>query len=45
MFPGKQQMIIYCQREQKRVGAHCLIHEGLVQELREMLGEENVVVK
>ena len=45
MFPGEQQMIIYCQREQKRLGTKCLIHEGLVLELKEMLGEENVVVK
>jgi DNA polymerase-3 subunit alpha len=45
MFPGNQQIVIWCQREQKRIGARCLIHEGLILELREMLGEENVVVK
>ena len=45
MFPGEQQMVIWCEREQKRIGAKCLIHEGLILELREMLGEENVVVK
>ena len=45
MFPGRQQMIIYCQQEQKRIGAKCLIHEGLVAELRERLGSENVVIK
>ena len=45
MFPGQQQMVIWCEREQKRIGARCLIHEGLIQELREMLGENNVVVK
>lgn len=45
MFPGRQQMIIYCQKEQKRIGAKCLIHEGLVAELRERLGSENVVIK
>ena len=45
MFPGSQQMIVWCEREKKRIGAKCLIHEGLVLELREMLGEENVVVK
>ena len=45
MFPGQQQMVIWCEREQKRIGARCLIHEGLIQELREMLGEENVIVK
>ena len=45
MFPGTHQMIIYCEKEQKRMGANCLIHEGLVEELKELLGEENVVVK
>ena len=45
MFPGQQQMIIYCQAEKKRMGARCLIHEGLVEELKERLGSENVVVK
>ena len=45
MFPGEQQMIIYCEKEQKRIGAKCLIHEGLVLELKEMLGDDKVVVK
>ena len=45
MFPGNQQIILWCEREQKRIGARCLIHEGLLLELREMLGEENVIVK
>ena len=45
MFPGNQQMILYCQAENKRIGAKCLIHEGLVAELKEQLGEANVVVK
>ena len=45
MFPGSQQMIIYCEQEKKRIGANCLIHEGLVTELEERLGKENVVVK
>ena len=45
MFPGRQQMVIYCQKEQKRIGASCIIHPALIAELKEMLGEENVVVK
>ena len=45
MFPGSQQMIIYCEKEKKRIGAACLIHEGLIAELEERLGKENVVVK
>ena len=45
MFPGTQQMVIYCEREKKRIGASCLIHEALVDELTERLGPGNVVVK
>ena len=45
MFPGNQQMILYCEKEKKRIGASCLIHEALVDELTERLGKENVVVK
>ena len=45
MFPGTQQMRIYCQKEKKRIGAQCVIHEALVDELKEMLGSENVVIK
>ena len=45
MFPGTEQMIIWCEREKKRIGARCLLHPALVQELKELLGDENVVVK
>ena len=45
MFPGQQQIILYCEKEKKRMGASCLIHPALVDELSERLGEENVVVK
>ena len=45
MFPGQQQMIIYCEKEKKRIGARCVIHQALLDELCEMLGSENVVVK
>ncbi len=45
MFPGEQQMIIWCEREKKRVGAKCLIHDALIKELKEILGENNVVLK
>ena len=45
MFPGKSRMIIWCDREKKRLGARCLLHEGLLLELQELLGEENVVLK
>ena len=45
MFPGSGQMVIWCEREKKRIGAKCLFHEALLDELKETLGEENVVMK
>ena len=45
MFPGHQQIILYFEDTKKRLGGHCVIHEALIQELEEMLGAENVVVK
>ena len=45
MFPGSDQMVIWCEREQKRIGAKCQIHETLLDELRETFGADNVVVK
>ncbi len=45
MFPGKTPLVIWCEKEKKRLGAQCLLHEGLLLELRELLGEENVVLK
>lgn len=45
LFPGSQQMIFYFEDTQKRFGMPCLIHTSLIRELKELLGEENVVVK
>ena len=45
MFPGQEPLVIWLEKEQKRIGARCLIHPALVQELRELLGGENVVLK
>ena len=45
LFPGNQQMVFYFTDTKKRFGSPCLIHTSLVRELRELLGEENVVVK
>ena len=45
MFPGTQQMKVLCTDTGRLLGTPCLIHEALVAELRERLGEENVVVK
>ena len=45
MFPGRQQLILYFEDTKKRAAAPCLIHEALVDELIELCGEDNVVVK
>ena len=45
MFPGKEPLVIWCEAERKKIGARCRIHPALLQELRDMLGEANVVVK
>ena len=45
MFPGSGSMVIWCEKERKRLGARCLLHEGLLLELEELLGKENVVLK
>ena len=45
MFPGQERMVIFFEDTKKRLGAPCLIHSALVEELTELLGKENVVVK
>jgi DNA polymerase-3 subunit alpha len=45
MFPGTEPMVIYCAQEKKKLGTRCVIHPALVSELKEMLGEENVVIR
>ena len=45
MFPGRQQLILYFEDTKKRLAAPCLIHEALVDELIDLCGGENVVVK
>jgi len=45
MFPGKEQMVVHFEDVKKSIGAKCIIHDAFLTELREMLGENNVVVK
>lgn len=45
MFMGEDQMVIYFADLQKQRTARCLVHDALIGELRELFGEENVVVK
>ena len=44
-FPGESQAVLYFEDCKKRVGTRCQIHPALVEDLKERLGGENVVVK
>ena len=44
-FPGESQVILYFEDCKKRVGSRCQIHPALVADLKERLGEKNVIVK
>jgi DNA polymerase-3 subunit alpha len=45
MFPGRQPVVLYCVDTQKRLGAVAQLHPSLIKALKELLGEENVVLK
>ena len=45
MFPGKAQLVLYFEDTKKRAAAPCQIHDALLDELRELAGEENVVLQ
>ncbi|MEG1316656.1 MAG: OB-fold nucleic acid binding domain-containing protein, partial [Oscillospiraceae bacterium] len=45
MFEGDERMTIYFEDTKKRMTARCTIHDALIRELNEMLGQENVVIK
>jgi len=45
LFPGGSRAVIYFADTGRKVGAACLLHQALLDELRLLLGEENVVVK
>jgi DNA polymerase-3 subunit alpha len=45
MFPGDSKLVLYFADTKKRMGGTCLIHELLLQELKELLGEDSVVLK
>ena len=44
-FPGESQVILYFEDCKKRVGSRCQIHPALVRDLKERLGEKNVIVQ
>ena len=45
MFPGTEQLVVRCADTGKLLSTPCLIHPALVEELKELLGTDNVVVK
>ncbi|MGI5970855.1 MAG: DNA polymerase III subunit alpha [Oscillospiraceae bacterium] len=45
MFPGETNTVIYLSDTEKRLGGKCLIRESLLNELREILGADCVVLK
>lgn len=45
MFPGEHQAVLYFEDCGKRWGTPCAIYNTLVRELKELLGEDSVVVK
>ena len=45
MFPGEQQAVVYFADSGKRWGTPCGLYRTMVDELRALLGQENVVVK
>lgn len=45
LFPGVSRVVLYLAQEKKRLGAACQLTPVLLQELQELLGAENVVVK
>ena len=44
-FPGDSQAILYFEDCKKRVGTRCQLHPALIEDLKERLGKENVVLK
>ena len=44
-FPGEENVVLYFEDCKKRVGSRCAIRSSLLEDLRDRLGEENVVVK
>ena len=45
MFPGESQAVVYFADTKQRRGTHCSLDSRMLNELKNVLGEENVVVK
>ena len=45
MFPGDSTVVVFFADSRKRQGARCLLRNSMIDELKNVLGEENVVLK
>ena len=45
MFPGTNPVVVYFADTKKRMGSQCGLSDSMLQELKNVLGEENVVLK
>ena len=45
MFPGNSQVVIFFADTRKRLGGRCLLRNSMIEELKNVLGEANVVLK
>jgi hypothetical protein len=45
MFPGESGVVLYFADTRQRRGTRCVLKESLLRELKNLLGEENVVLK
>ena len=45
MFPGQDTAIVYLEDSRRKLRTRCVIHPALLDELREVLGQGNVVLK
>ena len=45
MFPGDSQAVLYFEDTKTRLGTPCVVHPALVNEMKELLGPDRVVVK
>ena len=45
MFPGDSSVVLYFSDTRQRRGTRCILMESMLAELKNVLGEENVVLK
>lgn len=45
MFLGETPVVLYFEDTKKRLGAKCIMHDAMIKELKEILGDMGVVVK